>query len=88
MSSISPNGNVAESQTVDLSSLDASFICSGPFRLVVTCLPERHLHLDADGVLHIYLLPSISRWLGYNIPARLAMFKDHFFWDHERAASK
>jgi hypothetical protein len=87
MSSTSPNGNVAESQAVNLSSLDASFICSGPFRLVVTCLPERHLHLDADGILHIYLPPANFWWVGDKL-SRLTIFQAHFFWDHERAASR
>jgi hypothetical protein len=87
MSSISPNGNVAESQTLDMSSLDASFICSGPFRLMMTCLPERHLHLDADGILHIYLLPKTDLWWSFYRPPRLTIFEDHFFWNHENAAS-
>ena len=88
MSSNSPNGNVAESQTLDMSSLDASFICSGPFRLMMTCLPERHLHLDADGILHIYPLPIETPWWLDHRPSRLTIFEGHFFWNHERAASK
>ena len=38
----------------DLSNFDASFICSGPFRLTLTNRLEKHLILDKDGYVNVY----------------------------------
>lgn len=40
--------------TLDISSIDASFISTGPFRLMFTTRFEDHFLLDKEGYLHVY----------------------------------
>jgi len=44
----------ANDLTLDTSNIDASFICSGAFRLMVTTRLEKHLLLDVNGYLQVY----------------------------------
>ena len=46
--------NTLEECRFDLRDLDASFICSGPYRLARTLEFEKHLYLDEDGIIYIY----------------------------------
>ena len=70
-----------ESANVDISNLDASYICSGPYRLMPTTQPERHLVLDPDGFLHIFW--DFEEHVGNS----LNMYKGHFLWDAESSTS-
>jgi hypothetical protein len=74
---ISPHLRISdlEASKVDMSDLDASFICSGAFRLMLTTRPDRHLYLDKDGYLHIF-------WdFKEEVGSSLNIYKDHFFWN-------
>lgn len=64
-----------ESSRLDISNLDASYICSGPFRLMLTTRLERHLHLDKSGLLYVFW--DFTREVG----SSLDIYKNHFFWD-------
>jgi len=62
--------------TLDFSSINAAFICSGPFKLMLTTSLENHLFLDQDGYLQIF-------WDFEREPAaRLGLLEHHFFWDY------
>jgi hypothetical protein len=64
-----------ESARLDISNVDASYICSGPFRLMLTTRIEKHLHLDKDGILYIF-------WdFTQEIGSSLDIYKGHFLWD-------
>ena len=63
--------------TLDFSSTNAAFICSGPFKLMLTISLENHLLLDEDGYLQIFW--DFEREPG----ARLGLLEYHFFWDYE-----
>lgn len=71
-----------ESTTVDLASLDAAYICSGPYRLMLTTLPENHLALDPDGFIHIFF--DFRKTIGCS----LNVYKGHFLWDRDGSASR
>jgi hypothetical protein len=71
-----------ESRRLDISKLDASYICSGPYRLMLTTRPDRHLYLDDYRRVHIFWDFNPSN------PGRsLGKYKGHFFWDEEGQAS-
>jgi hypothetical protein len=60
---------------LDFSNIDASFICSGPFRLMLTTRLERHFILDRDGYLQIF-------WDFRSLPGSsfVSRFETHFLW--------
>lgn len=64
-----------ESGPVDLGNLDASYICSGPYGLMLTTRPERHLYIDSDGFVHIFW--DFREVVGES----LDVYKGHFLWD-------
>jgi hypothetical protein len=67
----------ASSLKLHLSHIDAAFICSGPFRLMLTLDLEQHLVLGNDGFLRVY-------WDFEASPGgRLVLFKNHFLWDNK-----
>lgn len=74
-------GPQLESVNTDLGSLDASYICSGPFRLMLTTLPEKHLFLDPEGFIHIFF--DFRKTLGCS----LNVYKGHFVWDMDGKAT-
>jgi len=64
-----------ESSRLDISNLDASYICSGPFRLMLTTCLEKHLYLDKDGILYVF-------WdFTHEIGSSLDLYRGHFLWD-------
>ena len=63
--------------TLDFSSINAAFICSGPFKLMLTTSLEDHFTLDQDGYLQVFW--DFEREPG----ARLQALECHFFWDHD-----
>lgn len=71
-----------ESAHVDLSNLDTAYICSGPYRLMLTTLPENHLALDPDGFIHIFF--DFRKTIGCS----LNIYKGHFLWDRDGSASR
>lgn len=70
-----------ESAKVDISKLDASYICSGPYRLMLTTAPERHLFLDSNGFLHVFW--DFER---YYLGESLGQYAGHFYWDPQSKA--
>jgi hypothetical protein len=63
-----------------LSSLDAAFISSGPFRLMLTMDLEEHLVLDNEGYLRIY-------WDFETIPgSRLLIYDGHFILENYKVS--
>jgi len=71
-----------ESANVDLASLDAAYICSGPYRLMLTTLPENHLVLDPDGFIHIFF--DFRKTIGCS----LNVYRGHFLWDRDGSATR
>jgi len=64
-----------ESSRLDISNLDASYICSGPFRLMLTACLEKHLQLDKDGILYVF-------WdFTHEVGSSLDIYRRHFLWD-------
>jgi hypothetical protein len=62
--------------TLDWSSINAGFLCSGPFKLMMTTVLENHFVLDQEGYLQVY-------WDFEPVPgARLKALEGHFFWDY------
>lgn len=64
--------------SLNFSNIDASFICSGRFRIVLTTRFEKHFYLDSSGYLHIFW--DFASWIGRD----LDLLDGHFFWDHEK----
>jgi hypothetical protein len=74
--------NDQESSRLDISNLDASYICSGQFRLMLTTCLEKHLYLDKDGVLYVF-------WdFTHEIGSSLDIYRRHFLWDPSGDLSK
>jgi hypothetical protein len=70
-----------ESLKLDFSNIDASFICSGPFRLMLTTRMDQHLLLRDDGYLQVF-------WDFGRPGASLRTFSGHFLWGRERGDSQ
>lgn len=60
---------------LNFSNIDAEFICSGRFRLMLTTRVEKHLTLDDDFNLHIFW--DFNSYIGRD----LGLIRHHFFWD-------
>lgn len=55
--------------------LDASYLSTGPFRIMLTTQLEKHLLLEKEGYLNVYW--DFER----NIGAKLSLLEGHFIWD-------
>jgi hypothetical protein len=66
---------------LDFSSIDAAFICSGRFRLMLTTRIEQHFLLDGKGYLYVY-------WNFEQDPGSLKRYENHFFWNHDEKTQR
>ena len=71
----------ASSLKLHLSHIDAAFISSGPFRLMLTTNLDTHLVLGDDGYLRVYW--DFEPVAG----SRLGMLKGHFIWDNSNSST-
>jgi hypothetical protein len=71
-----------EAARVNLAELNASYICAGPYQLVRTMQPDKHLYLDENGYIYVYCDANLLRGSSWS------NLRGHFFWDKDGYASE